>query len=178
VPLTARDKLLYARHLLLPQVGHAGQERLCAAELHVAEGADPRAAEVCAEYLARAGCRVAGPSRRDAARFARQLEASSRRASRADTSDPPAPTRNPPRGEDPSPLPPGAREARARGSLRSRVRVATTEEVEGLAGSQALRECAAAVAGAFAAVEAIKAVLEVGQEARQEGRLDGELTLS
>lgn len=49
----------YARHLLLAEVGEAGQASLAARE--VAVRGDARAAEVAAMYLSRAGVRV-GPS--------------------------------------------------------------------------------------------------------------------
>lgn len=48
----------YARHVLLPEIGASGQARLEAATVGVALD-DPRASAVAADYLARAGVRVA-----------------------------------------------------------------------------------------------------------------------
>lgn len=50
----------FARQISLAEVGAAGQARLCAHVVRV-EG-DPRAAEVAATYLARAGVRIARES--------------------------------------------------------------------------------------------------------------------
>lgn len=53
--LSARDRTRYARHLLLPQLGEAGQERLLASTLHTLARDDAGARDVAAHYLARAG---------------------------------------------------------------------------------------------------------------------------
>jgi hypothetical protein len=45
----------YARHLLLAEVGEAGQERLCHARIQLPVDTDPRAARVARDYLERAG---------------------------------------------------------------------------------------------------------------------------
>jgi hypothetical protein len=45
----------YARHLLLPELGEAGQLKLLAARVRPTEGADGEAWEVARDYLARAG---------------------------------------------------------------------------------------------------------------------------
>jgi hypothetical protein len=70
VPLTDLDRTRYARHLLLAEIGGAGQERLCATDASAAPDADPRAARWALEYLRRSGVavrpggtRVALPSR-------------------------------------------------------------------------------------------------------------------
>lgn len=55
--LPADRRRAFARHLLLPEIGSQGQERLCAAHFRIEEGADPRAAEVARDYLERAGVR-------------------------------------------------------------------------------------------------------------------------
>lgn len=57
--LTANQRVRHARHLLLAEIGEQGQAALCATQLRPAVGADPRAAEVAADYLARAGVTVA-----------------------------------------------------------------------------------------------------------------------
>jgi hypothetical protein len=106
----AHDMQRFARHLLLAEIGTAGQARLCAARVRVAEGADERAARVTRDYLERAGLEV------DA----------------------------------------GARDA---------VDVPDANRLRALAGRAELEEAAAALAGAFAAVETIKAVLDVGAPA-------------
>lgn len=125
--LGPRDKLLYARHLLLPEVGTAGQSVLCEARVVLSDGADPRAAEVAGEYLRRAGCDAGGslPSQE------------------------------------------------VGGAAAPEVQVASAEVVERLGGAPELREAAAALAGAFAAVEGIKGVLGVGRPTT----LDEDLTL-
>ncbi|MFT3922590.1 MAG: hypothetical protein QM778_08660 [Myxococcales bacterium] len=58
MPLNARQRTRYARHLLLPEVGLVGQERLVEARLGLGESADPRAAKVAQLYLERAGVSV------------------------------------------------------------------------------------------------------------------------
>jgi hypothetical protein len=52
------DKALYARQILLPELGLEGQARLAATELRFAAGADPRVCAIAREYLQRAGVRV------------------------------------------------------------------------------------------------------------------------
>jgi hypothetical protein len=103
----------YARHLLLSEIGEAGQARLSAAQVRVRAASDPRAQAVARDYLERAGLTVldAGPGA--------ELE----------------------------------------------VPVPDAQAVRAVAGSEALEEAAATLAGAFAAVEAIKAVLGVGVHA-------------
>lgn len=58
--LSPRERVLYARHLLLSEIGSTGQERLCAHWVSVAKGADPEAARVATDYLVRAGVTVTG----------------------------------------------------------------------------------------------------------------------
>lgn len=106
-----RERTLYARHLLLPEIGKGGQAALCASVVHAAEGADPRAALVARDYLERAGVRWSD------------------------------------------------------GAEGLRVDVPPPAEVERLAGADGLVEAAAAVAGAFAAVEAIKRIVGAGTAA-------------
>ena len=60
--LSARERTRYARQLLLPQLGEAGQARLLAARVRAASGADPGALSVASEYLQRAGLRMAAAS--------------------------------------------------------------------------------------------------------------------
>lgn len=57
--LSARDRTRYARQLLLPQIGEAGQERLLASSVHAAPDAEPGVLAVARSYLERAGLRVA-----------------------------------------------------------------------------------------------------------------------
>ncbi|MDB4972443.1 MAG: hypothetical protein JWN48_784 [Myxococcaceae bacterium] len=59
MPLSERDRTRYARHLLLSQLGEAGQERLLAAAVHARADADPGALAVARCYLERAGVQVA-----------------------------------------------------------------------------------------------------------------------
>lgn len=112
--LTPTQKRLYVRHLLLTEIGEAGQERLCGTRVGFAPNASTRAADVAWEYLARAG------------------------VTRADA---------------------GASDALA-------VDVPDAATVERLAGSALLVDAAATLAGAFAAVEAIKAAVGAGRAAR------------
>jgi len=49
------DKALYARQILLSELGAGGQERLTTAAIAFANDADPRARAVASEYLSRAG---------------------------------------------------------------------------------------------------------------------------
>ncbi len=107
--LSDREQLLYARQILLPEIGKEGQARLCTARVCAGSGADPRVVAVARDYLERAG--VAW-------------------------------------GEDGEPvaLPDAAAVAR-------------------LAGDPALADAAAAVLGAFAAVETIKRITGAGAPA-------------
>jgi hypothetical protein len=111
--LDPADKRRYARHLLLADVGEAGQARLLAARVQLEPSADPGAAEVAREYLARAGVQV--------------------------------------------------------GETGALVSLPSREAVSALAGSAFLHEAAAALAGAFAAVEAIKHTLGLGHAGKLEG---------
>jgi hypothetical protein len=56
--LSASERERYARQLLLTEVGVAGQERLCAAQVALPMDASARAADVACSYLERAGVRV------------------------------------------------------------------------------------------------------------------------
>jgi hypothetical protein len=109
--LTESQRRLYARHVLLGELGASGQARLCASAVSIARDAAPAAAAVAREYLERAGVQVGGE--------------------------------------------PAVAE----------VEMATREDVERLAGDPLLEDCAAWLAGAWAAVEAIKRCADVGHEA-------------
>ena len=106
--LAPQDQQRFARHLLLSQIGEAGQLRLCATQVRACADADPRAVSVAYRYLERAGMRLG--TRDDSEVIAL-----------------------------PSP-----------------------EALRALAGSVELEGAAAALAGAFGAVEAIKHALGVG----------------
>jgi hypothetical protein len=108
VTLAELDRVRFARHLLLPEIGQSGQARLLAASVRVSEGADEGALAVAREYLERAGVRL-------------------------------------------------EREGEHTLSLPSQA------EVAALAGSPELVEAARALTGALAAVEAVKAVLHLGE---------------
>jgi hypothetical protein len=58
VALSGRDRTRYARHLLLTQLGEAGQERLLAAQVVANGDADAGALAVARRYLTRAGVQV------------------------------------------------------------------------------------------------------------------------
>jgi adenylyltransferase/sulfurtransferase len=53
--LSASQRGRYARHLLLPEIGLVGQERLVAARFHIPSSAHRAAADVARTYLSRAG---------------------------------------------------------------------------------------------------------------------------
>lgn len=55
MPLDDDARSLHARHLLLPEIGQAGQELLCAASARPARSAEPRAEATARDYLERAG---------------------------------------------------------------------------------------------------------------------------
>jgi hypothetical protein len=57
VALSPSERQRYARHLLLPEIASAGQERLCAARVRLSGGAD-EAATIAGDYLSRAGVGV------------------------------------------------------------------------------------------------------------------------
>lgn len=104
--LDDRQRTLYARHLLLPEIGKEGQEALCAARVRAGADADAHALSVARDYLERAGVQVG-----ETEGVALELPS----ASDLGRIDP------------------------------------------------ALRDAIAAVAGAFAAVEAIKSIVGVGE---------------
>jgi hypothetical protein len=108
--LTDAQRVRYARHLLLPELGEPGQARLLAGAARPAAGADARALEVARDYLSRAGLQIAPDTCETAVAV---------------------------------PLPSAA-------------------EIARLAGAPELAEAARSLAGAFAAVEAIKAVAQLG----------------
>jgi hypothetical protein len=108
--MTPAQRQLYARHLLLAEIGEQGQERLCASRVAHAAG-DARARVVARDYLERAGLCVDDAS----------------------TAEP--------------------------ASLQ--VPLPTQDGVRALAARPELEEAAAALAGAFAAVETIKAALGI-----------------
>lgn len=117
--LTDAQRTRFARHLLLPELGETGQERLLAGRVQFAADADDGAVAVARDYLARAGV----------------AEGKDRDLSIA--------------GLD----------------LRS---------IEALAGQPEWIEAARALAGAFAAVEAIKTLAGIGTK----GALDAGLRLA
>jgi hypothetical protein len=53
--LSDEQRVRYARHLLLPELGEAGQLRLLASRVRFAEGTERGASEIAGEYLRRAG---------------------------------------------------------------------------------------------------------------------------
>jgi hypothetical protein len=63
--LSDADKALYARQILLSEVGLEGQQRLLDAQSRVADGADARVTAVARDYLARAGVGSPQPSGSD-----------------------------------------------------------------------------------------------------------------
>ena len=113
--LARADIARYARHLLLPEIGQTGQERLLQSAVAFPSSGDARALEVARDYLQRAGIAVRV-------------------------------------GGEPAALP-DATMCRA------------------LASRAELEEAAAALAGAFHAVEAIKRVLGLGEAATLSGSL-------
>lgn len=56
--LTEEQRRLYARQVLLRELGPSGQARLCESRVALAGQADARAARVAHDYLQRAGLRV------------------------------------------------------------------------------------------------------------------------
>ena len=56
--LSDADKALYARQIVLSEIGLEGQRRLRATAVAIAPGADPRAQAVARDYLVRAGVEV------------------------------------------------------------------------------------------------------------------------
>jgi hypothetical protein len=60
--LSDEQRVRYARHLLLPELGETAQLRLLASRVRFAEGVELGARVVAEEYLRRAGVRVVGGS--------------------------------------------------------------------------------------------------------------------
>jgi hypothetical protein len=58
MPLSDSQRVRYARHLLLPELGEEGQLRLLGGSVRFAQGVAREAREVAGEYLRRAGVRV------------------------------------------------------------------------------------------------------------------------
>lgn len=56
--LTDSQKRLYARQILLAEVGFSGQEQLCAARVQLRHDTDEGVSSVARDYLARAGVSV------------------------------------------------------------------------------------------------------------------------
>jgi len=129
--LTESQRRLYARHVLLSELGATGQARLCASEVSIVHDAAPDAAEVAREYLQRAGVRLL-PAARPAAEPGTAAQ-----------------------GETPA----------LTLTLSIEVEVATRTGVRDLAGDPVLEDCAAWLAGAWAAVEAIKRCAGIGTQA-------------
>jgi molybdopterin/thiamine biosynthesis adenylyltransferase len=107
--LSGRDRQLYARHLLLTEIGETGQERLCARRVALPADADAEAGRIALDYLVRAGVSTAQD---------------------ADALD-----------------------------------VPNADGVSRMAGDASLTQAASVLAGAFAAVEAIKASVGAGRPA-------------
>jgi hypothetical protein len=63
VALSPSERQRYARHLLLPEIGSSGQERLCAARVRMPDGVDPATMQIASEYLERAGVLVGDEGR-------------------------------------------------------------------------------------------------------------------
>lgn len=55
MPLTPEQRRLYARHLLLSDLGEQGQAALCNSRVNPASDADGRVRDVAMDYLQRAG---------------------------------------------------------------------------------------------------------------------------
>ena len=109
--MTPAQRQLYARQLLLAEIGEQGQARLCAAQVELTAG-DARALAVARDYLERAGLRVNDTS----------------------STEP----------------------------LSLQVPLPAPDAVRALAGRPEFEDAAAMLAGAFAAVETIKAALGIG----------------
>ena len=58
MPLSDSQRVRYARHLLLPELGEQGQLRLLAGSVRFGLGVEKGASEVAGEYLRRAGVSV------------------------------------------------------------------------------------------------------------------------
>lgn len=123
-PLTEEQRLRYARHLLLPELGETGQVRLLASRVRFAENerADAGVREVAEEYLRRAGVGV----ERESA-HAHDYE-----------------------------------------NVNVDENVLELDSQLGLESSVELVQAARALRGAFVAVEAIKAIAELGRPGRLE----------
>jgi hypothetical protein len=126
VALSDEQRVRYARHLLLPELGESAQLRLLAGSVRFARGVAEGTKEVAGEYLRRAGVKV--------------IEAEAAHAHGDVNVD----------GD-------GDVNVDAATLLLSPLPLSCAPE---------LAEAAHAVAGAFAAVEAIKAIVGLGQAAR------------
>jgi len=58
----ASQRARYSRHLLLPEIGEAGQQKLLSTKVRVIDAADSEVATVTLDYLHRAGVDVASPN--------------------------------------------------------------------------------------------------------------------
>jgi predicted trehalose synthase len=143
VALSERDRVRYARQLLLPQLGEAGQERLLGARLYVSAQADPGALAVAQSYLARAGVPV--------------IEAPSKRAALPRASEDLLP------GEQTMERAQDGRAQCVGASDSQELYLSSTAEIERSAGGAELREAARALAGALAAVHAILSLAGLSQ---------------
>lgn len=128
--LTERQLRLFARQIIVRELGQVGQARLCASHAISAAQADPGAARVALDYLRRAGLQVREPG----------AEVASDASSAG------------PATQAPFEIP-----------------IATTTEVARVAGIPELTDCAQWLLGAWAAVEAIKRCVGVGDAAASPG---------
>ena len=183
--LTDPQKRMYARQILVDELGLAGQERLCTATARLSAAADRAAATVALEYLTRAGLQSAGESlpvldpalSRESLATAPQLSAAGgvvplTAASLVSPASAVAPL-SAASLVSPVCAVTATQPAPAQNPICAHVDIASSDAVRSLAGDERLVECAAWLAGAFAAVETIKRVAGVGVE----GRLDPALTL-
>ena len=129
--LSGRDRTRYARHLLLTQLGEAGQERLLSAQVVANGDADAGALAVARRYLTRAGVKVCDGALED-----------SWPARPSGTDEPTGPQTNEPAG--------------AGASAPAALRVATAEQVASMAGHPGLQHAARALAGALSAVNTLQ----------------------
>ena len=129
--LSEQQRLRFARHLLLPELGELGVTRLLAGSVRFVGGADEEARGVAEEYLRRAGVAVGEEGNAHAHAHAHADEHEHEHE-------------------------------------HVNVNVNVNVDVVALRSHPALAEAGRALSGAFAAVEAIKAVAGLGAPARLE----------
>jgi len=149
--LSKPERRRYARQLLLPEIGPEGQQQLLSAKVFPLHSADSRVAEVAGDYLRRAGVQWSTAPTAEALERDSAPETADKRTDES--------TGDGPGNNKPSPAQSELGTSATVGCLA----LPASAQVAQLAGHGTLAEAAAALLGAYAAVEEIKRLVGAGQ---------------